>query len=232
MKILKLLLSALFILPFSCFSQDSAAVHQKKFNHEIGFNTINLLRQIVVFNTDNTDQLPFDVFYNLYYKNRHGLRFGLGILASRTETEISGQKNPRVTTLRNMNYRVGYSYNFARYQKVTLNAFADFLSKNQELQTTTTTTIQVLPNPRITQTIESTQSTVGAGGQIGVGVKYDIYRQLSLYIEVPLSLMAETSTVSDLVKETGVPDQLSTQTSRTTGTKIALPTSVYLVLRF
>lgn len=193
---------------------------------------MTLLRQVVVFNPGTAEQLPFDIFYNLYFKDQYNLRLGLGVLASKTETEIEGQRDPRITTAQNLNYRIGLSYNFAKFNRVTLNAFADFLSKNQKLETTTTTTLQVFPNPKTTQTIESSEKLSGAGAQVGVGVKVNVYRQLSLYIEVPVSFMSETSTTYDLLRESGMPDLVEKSSSTTNGIKIVLPTTVYLVLRF
>jgi hypothetical protein len=229
MRQLKLLFLFLLVCG-SIHSQDSTKT--RLFNHEIGFNSVSLLRQLVFFNPGTAEQLPFDLFYNLYFKDKYGLRFGAGILSNYTETEIEGQNSPRTTISDHKNFRAGFSMNFAKYGRVTLNAFADFVIRNEEVSTAVTSTMQTFPNPITTQTVKSSLLTSGAGGQAGVGVKFNIYRQLSLYAEVPISIMVVTTTQEDLIQETGVPDESSKTISRTSGTKIALPTTIYLVLRF
>src|SRR5437764_155821 len=54
----------------------------KAVNQEIGFNVISLLTQLTIFTSTNVTQLPFDVFYNIYVKDRVGLRFGTGFIST------------------------------------------------------------------------------------------------------------------------------------------------------
>lgn len=54
----------------------------KLLNHEVGFNAVALLQQLRIF-TVTPGQQPYDLFYNLYYKDKVGLRLGAGIMARR-----------------------------------------------------------------------------------------------------------------------------------------------------
>lgn len=210
-------------------AQDST----KLINQEIGFNTVSLVKQMISNDPGNTlDQLPYLVFYNLYFKNMIGLRVGLGMSTLKTETEIEGQSFPRTTNARSFDLRTGVSYNFVRHNRVTLNAFADYLIQNASSETVNTFTNQVFPNPvQKTTTITSDRSR-GLGAQIGVGVKYNLHKHLSIYAEVPLTFMATTFTSDVEISQTGEPTEKTKNTTKDSGTRITIPTTIYLVLRF
>src|SRR5689334_3733147 len=75
----------------------------RRFSHEFGVNAGSLLQQIKIF-TVTPGGLPYDLFYNLYYKNKLGIRAGLGILTVENNTQVEGQNTPRTVIEKKNNY--------------------------------------------------------------------------------------------------------------------------------
>ena len=153
MKI-KFLIPVLLIC-FNLYSQDSTKV--KLLNHEIGFNTISLIKQMVSNNPSSTlPQLPYAVFYNVYYKNLIGLRLGLGLTSNTIETKVSGQNDNKITKNTSQDVRLGLSYNFIRTKRFVANVFGDYVYNKNVISSTNTSTVQVFPdlytdNPSLTK---------------------------------------------------------------------------------
>jgi hypothetical protein len=227
-------LKNIFMIGASVFSLSvNAQDSTKAINHEIGFNTVSLIKQLVSNNpTSSLPQLPYSIFYNLYFKDRLGIRTGLGLNTRNETVEIEGQKDPRITKGMDLDLRLGVSNNFLKRNRLTLNAFADLLYSSSGAETVNTHTVQNFGDPvqEIHTTTSDSQS--GMGAQVGVGVKYDIVRNLAIYLEVPLSYMSETLNTNVVIKEIGLPDNKSNTKFTNTRTTLFLPTTVYLVLRF
>ena len=229
MKKLKLLLCLFFIANLSLFGQDST----KLIRHEFGFNTVSLVKQLFSNNPTNTlEQLPYDIYYNFYFNPTIDMRVGLGFRNITTSTEIEGQSDPRKTTDQNFNLRLGIGNDFVRYKSLTLNAFADVLYKSATLASANTTTTQGFPNP--VSIIKTTTSDVtrGVGIQAGLGAKYNLIKNLSIYIEVPLGFMYDRTASTVTYEESGQAASSSTNKSSRSNAHISLPTTLYLVLRF
>lgn len=224
-----------FLIPFLSFaitlySQDSLKV--KMVNHEIGFNTVALVKQLVSNNPSSTlPQLPYALFYNLYYKNSVGLRVGFGLTSSRTETKITGQAENRITTNSSQDYRLGFSYNFIKTRRLTANVFGDYIYSKNLISSSNTSTVQVFPDPVSTLKVESLDKTVGNGSEVGVGLKYNILKHLSVYTEVPVVFLAKKTRSETKINDSGVIDKTSTSVSINT-LQVILPTTIYLVLTF
>lgn len=209
-------------------AQDSTRL----FNHEIGFNTVSLIKQAISNAPTNTlTTLPYDFFYNLYYKNKVGIRAGIGVKVTNTETQIDGQKYPRITKKKDIDYRVGLSWNFASYKRVTFNAYVDYVSADHTTETSNTSTVQTFPNPIQRITTETTDFTRAQGGEVGVGLKYNIYRNLSLYVEMPMVYTQQWTASRVTINDSG-DEESSTNTSWTSSTQLIVPTTIYMVLRF
>lgn len=230
MKNLKLFIALLIFSPFLTKAQDSTRI----FNHEIGFNTVSLVKQLISNNPSSTlTQLPYDLFYNLYYKDKFGFRAGLGLATTKTETSIQGQATPRNDNDINYSMRFGLSYNFVKSRRLTLNTFADFLiGRSEQKSVNTQTTVPQFGDPVSTITTTSDDLLKSTGAQVGIGVKYNIYRHLSLYIEVPVSIMLNKNTQTLTIADPNAETVTTTSTIKSTVTKISIPTTVYLVLRF
>jgi hypothetical protein len=223
-----IVISGLFFLSLFVKAQDSTRI----LTHEIGFNTVSLIKQILSNSPATTvPQLPYDFFYNMYYKDKIGLRLGAGIATTYTETVITGQNIPRTTSTSNLQLRTGLSYNFVNTKRLTLNGFTDYLLENISRETANTTTAQAFPNPVQKITTETSDKTKGSGFQFGVGIKYNIHKHLSVYAEAPFSFMAETTTSDVKINDTGTIEETNS-TIKTSGTRFFVPTTVYLVLRF
>ena len=212
------------------YSHDSTKV--KMFNHEIGFNTVSLIKQLVSNNPTSTlPQLPYAVYYNLYYKNTIGIRLGLGLNTQTTETAITGQVDNRITRNRTQDYRVGLSYNFIKGRRFKANVFGDYIRNQTLMSTANTSTVQSFPDPVSTITVESLDKTIGNGAEAGVGLQYNILRHLSVYIEVPLVFMSKQTLTETTINDSGVTDKTSSLIN-SKNFQIILPTTVYLVLKF
>jgi len=176
------------------------------------------------------DQLPYAFLYNCYYK-RVGIRTGLGLNSSETQTEIEGQALPRVTNVKNTHWRLGLTYQLVNYKRVSVNGFVDYIYQKEGLESSTTTTIQTFPNPVTTRTVKSVDMSNGKGLQGGFGVMLHFNKHLSLYTEAPLTWLVEDRRVEDLVRESGEDDISTSSHTYTSGIKIALPVTIYLVFR-
>lgn len=216
------------LVTLSVNSQDSTKI----ITQEVGFNTVLLVKQLVSNNpTSVLPQLPYAVFYNIYFKDLVGARIGFGYSKFYSETDIEGQPTPRTLDQINMNLRVGASYNFVRSRRITCNVFADYVTSKSSVESANTSTIQSFPNPIETLTVKSLDETLGKGAQVGVGVKYNLYKNLSIYTEIPFTYLSQKIRSELLIINSGVGD-LTTSSSKATTTNFTLPTTVYLVLRF
>ncbi len=229
MKKLTLLFTLLFQLSATLFAQDT----NKVIRHEVGFNTVSLIKQLISNNPSNTlEQLPYDIYYNFYFNSKSALRIGLGVQNTNTSTEIEGQTEPRTTGEVAFNLRMGLGKDIVSYKHLSLNAFADVLFKNSSLNTVNTSTSQNFPNPVLTTKTTSSDITTGFGAQVGLGVKYNLLKHLAVYIEVPMTYMAESMKSELTFEEEGSSAVSSSNKTFSTNLQISLPTTIYLVLRF
>ncbi len=210
-------------------SQDTT----KKITHEIGFNTVSLIKQVISNNPSETlGQLPYDIFYNVYFHNKFGIRFGMGIDNRHSKVEIEGQKEPRTTSGNILHLRGGVSNNFISNRRLTLNVFGDLLYSQDNSTTVNTHTVQNFGDPVEEIQTTTTDDAVGIGAQVGVGVKFSLLKNLALYAEVPLTFMSTKVESSVVIRQPFVPENNSKSQSTNTATSIFLPTTVYLVLMF
>jgi opacity protein-like surface antigen len=225
----KILTITLLLIVSLSKSQDTTKIY----HNEIGFNTVSLIKQLISNSPSSTlDQLPYLIFYNYSVNRTFGVRVGLGGNISKISTPIDGQVDPRVTNTSNINARVGFFANYAHYNRVTLNAFADYLYGGGKLTSSNTFTVQEFPDPVSTQKVESSVKSSGMGFQVGTGIKYNVYKNLSLYIELPISFLKSKTTAQDEIYKNGFLTQFTTSSSKSTDLKITVPTTLYLVLRF
>jgi hypothetical protein len=221
----------LFLIPALLKSQDTTS--KKVISHEIGFNTVSLIKQVISNDPGNTlTQSPYDFVYNLMFHEKIGIRVGLGVNNSRVETDIEGQFEPRITNRTGLNGRIGGTYNILKQNRVTLNAFADFLYSNSSVETVNTTTMSVFPNPVLKITTTTEDKVSGMGGQVGVGVKYSFHKHLALYAEFPFSVVKENIKSEVIISEQGAPDDKSASTSSVSSMQFILPATIYLILNF
>ncbi len=209
-------------------SQDSTQT--RLLNHEIGFNAVGLLGQFRFF-TPLPDQSPFLIFYNVYYKDLIGLRFGAGISQKNSHAQI-GEYKPTIYNSNRADLRTGVSYNFAKSKRVTLNGFADFVyADNNQKSVTTSTVFGQGGQPRESTKTNQTTS-IGTGAQAGVGVKINIHKILCLYAELPVTHMTYKTTTNYTTATDGQETLETKSVQRNSSVSIFLPTTVYLVLSF
>lgn len=229
MKKIQHVIITLFLFCSSLLAQDSTKI----INQEVGFNTVLLIKQLISNNPSSTlDQLPYSIFYNIYFKDLIGIRVGLGFSTSKDESSIEGQNTPRTTNTNELDLRTGISYNFVRSKRITLNVFADNLIQQGKTETVNTSTTQAFPNPVQKITTTTSDKISGSGFQLGVGVKYNLYKHLSIYAEIPIGFMTTTTTSDVTVSELGQATQTTSNSDKNSQSKITIPTTIYLVLRF
>jgi hypothetical protein len=118
-----------------------------------------------------------------------------------------------------------------RTKRLTFNCFVDYaFGKNNEY-TSSTSTVQTFPNPVETTITETSDETKTWLVQAGIGIKYNITKHLSVYTEVPYALISDKTTSGVNITDDGTLTT-SNSTSSSLRSKIYLPTTVYLVLRF
>ena len=133
----RILLASILCVCFNLYSQDSVKV--KLLNHEIGFNTVSLIKQMVSNNPSSTlPQLPYALYYNLYYKNLVGVRVGIGLTSNTTETKIEGQSDHKVTKNSSQDFRIGLSYNFIKTKRFVSNIFGDYVYSQNKISSVNT----------------------------------------------------------------------------------------------
>jgi hypothetical protein len=224
-----LLLFFLFSLPL-LNAQDSAKT--KLLHHEAGLNVVTLVKQMVSNGSAaSLTLLPYDFFYNLYYKDMVGIRLGAGASSTKSETSIEGQALPKLNYSNYYMIRTGVSYNFLATKRLAFNAFADYVIGNTTLYFANTATAQTFPNPTQTITTEATDVTATRGGQVGVGVKFNFTKNISVYTEMPYAFLSDRYSSEIKITDTGDLTVTNTNTN-TFRTKLYVPTTIYLVLRF
>ena len=213
--------------------QDSVNT-ERKLTHEIGFNSVLLIKQLISNNPSNTlDQLPYQLIYTMgFNESRYGLRAWIGLDQLYTETMIDGQTEPRKTNALQLDGRLGVNYNFLKAGNWTGNFFADGVFSKSDLKSVTVTEF---PFGDIQE--ETFERDVnGVGGQIGVGLKYSLHKNVALYVEVPIQVIAEQSRETDSVKFIQGNQVISetTNISKSDGvsTTIFLPTTLFLTITF
>jgi hypothetical protein len=227
MKKIKTLVALLFIAT-SIIAQDSTKV----ISHEIGFNTVRILSQLSFLKSSEVAQLPYDVFYNIYFKKKVGIRLGAGSTSTYNEIGVNKQQYPRINKSNNINLRVGIGYNFSANSIITLNAFSDFIYERINQESVISTTVQTFPNPVVTRYEKNSNVITGLGFRVGAGINCKIYKQLSLYFEVPFTFVREKADTNFLIKETGAENFETKTSSRYFNSFFTLPATVYLVLKF
>ncbi|MBY0375122.1 MAG: hypothetical protein K2Q23_14085 [Bryobacteraceae bacterium] len=210
------------------FSQDSTKI----LSHEVGFNTVSLIKLVLSnSNLNSSQQLPYLLFYNIAYKNMFGIRTGFGVNNSTVESSVSGQVDNRESIINNFNMRIGGFYVPVNTKKITANLFADFIYGKTKAQTLTTTTVQSFPNPLSTTKTDINDVTKQFGAEVGVGVKFNFYKNLSLYTEVPVVFSKSTATSIVNITQDGISDKTTTNSSLK-NINIIVPATLYLILNF
>jgi hypothetical protein len=212
--------------------QTQDPISQKRITHELGFNSVLLIKQIISNNPATTlPQLPYQVIYTMHFNNKFGIRAGLGINQSRTETTISGLTGPRVTKTISGAYRFGVNRNFLNFKKITCNAFADMTFTHANITTDTESSSGTFSS----KTSISSKS-MSVGPEIGFGIKYSFNKHIALYTEIPLQVTYNQShdseTQSSFSNGTLVNTTSTISDSKGYSTRIFLPTTLFLNILF
>jgi hypothetical protein len=232
---MKKVLAIICLLSFGFTRAQDSLV--KKFKHEVGFNTVLLIKQLISNNansaTSTLPQLPYQLIYTMHYKDLYGFRLGVGFTSTESESIITGQPKPKVTTTSSGAYRAGLNYNFVRYGKITSNCFLDGIYERNSLKTITSTTVPAGPFGGTAENVVETQEvTSGSGISIGLGLKYSFNKHISVYTEIPVQMKNLYTSAKESDTTAGI-ENFTTSTSANERTvRIILPTTIFLTISF
>lgn len=220
-------LSILFAF-FTTRSQDSTSTFPR---HEFGFNSVWLVKNLTGSTTDMSDQ-PYVIFYNYYFHPKLNARFGFGGANQNSDTKGTTLVGRNEQLYRSVNARLGASYSLLTTSKLTINLFADGVYYHTLEQTMETSTVQANASPGIERTLLSTYKQNSIGGQAGMGVKYNLLKNLSLYAEIPVTWVYVTSLNESTLRVTDEEDVVQNTKTKGYSSWVLPPTTIYLVLRF
>jgi hypothetical protein len=225
------ILLTLFV-PMFISAQDTIIPEDQK-KHEVGFNTVSLIKQIISNNPSATlTQSPYQVIYTLHMPSGCGMRFGFGMTLNNTKTTVEGLSSPRETVTMNFATRIGYNRNFLHYGRLTANFFIDGTHDYSDLKTETVTDFG--GGQSLTDKLSLYSQSFGA--QTGFGVKFRVNRHIFLYTEVPFQVKMTMGKETDeqIFINPGGFSSTTTTISESTGfsARFFLPTTVYLTVLF
>lgn len=229
-------LSILILIVSSAIVKAQDSIQTKKISHEIGFNSVLLIKQLISNNPSATlEQLPYQVIYSLHINGKYSLRLGLGASQSKIETKIQGLSQPRKTNTMSGAYRLGFGKNFVNYKKFICNAFGDITFDHSNITTNTTTSSGSFPTPTdINQELKNVSQSKGL--EIGFGVKYQFNKHIALYTEVPLqskqTIIEETDHTTSFQNGTIVDSKNTITSSKGSSIKLILPTTLFFMISF
>jgi hypothetical protein len=231
---MKKMLAVICLFSFSLKAQDSLV---KKFTHEVGFNTILLIKQLISNNanssTSTLPQLPYQLIYTMHYKSLLGVRLGAGFTSTESESIITGQPKPKVTNTSSGAYRLGLNYNFIRYNKFTSNCFVDGIYERNSLKTVTSTTVPAGPFGGTAENIVETQEVTSGGGiSVGLGLKYSFNKHISVYTETPVQIKNLYTSAKESDTTAGVENSTTSTSANERTVRIILPTTIFLTISF
>lgn len=224
---------SVFLIASSTFSQAQDSISHKKIEHELGFNSVLLIKQVISNNPGSSlPQLPYQVIYTMNFNGKYGIRAGLGFDQSSTETQIQGLSSPRVTKIMSGAYRLGVNNNFLTFKKLTGNAFADLTLE----QNSTTTETETGSGSSFSTREKISNHSLSSGLEIGFGVKYSFNKHIALYTEIPLQFAFTKTSETDqqtVTNNGSVIDMHTTvSSSKGTATRIFIPTTLFLNILF
>lgn len=238
MRLKHLFFISLFVSCFFIKAQEARDSSSNKIKHDLGFNTVLLIKQVISNSPTNLNVMqPYQVIYTAHI-SKIGVRAGLGIGQSKTETSITGQTTPRTTNFIDLAGRLGANYNFLTNKRITCNAFVDGVYQNSKLKTVNTNTFTTgggFGGTQVsTQVFTSENKSSAVGGQVGFGIRYSVAKHLALYAEVPLQVTTVSGSESSSTTLNGVLQGNSIVSSSTKGinTQVFLPTTLYLLITF
>lgn len=225
---MKLIVALLLVLAgYRAGAQDSL----KTVSHELGMNVGSLLQQVKIFTVTPGGQ-PYDLFYNIYLRNKYGLRAGLGILTVESNTQIEGQNTPRTDIANKTNFRLGASCYVLHSKWVDLNFFVDGFLQDEELTSVNTTTVQEFPNPVVNRTTYISDRANGGGVQGGAGLRVNITKHLAFYFETAIVYSKLSHVTEDRIIETAKDEKHSKSLTTEKGARIDPPNTFYLMIKF
>jgi hypothetical protein len=224
----------LVAIAFSSFLKAQDSTNASKLKHDLGFNSVLLIKQLISNSPSNVStMLPYQVIYTMHLPNKIGVRLGLGIQNSKSQTSVSGQFAPRTTNVSNLSTRVGANYNFLQHKQFTCNAFVDGVYQNSKTRTVNTTTFTSGFGQTSTEVVTTENISSSIGGQFGFGIKYNFAKHLGLYIETPLQFTTTQAKATFEETLNGFPQSNSTIDKTTaSNVQIFLPTTLFLLITF
>lgn len=227
---------SLLILLSGCalvsFAQNAENASEKKFNHYVGVQINELIRQVFNFNnsTSSTAVNPYLLTYSFNHtKTGLGGRLGIGY-SYRSFTDDNGV-NLRTSDINDMALRVGVEKAFTLSEKWNVGIGADFLyNLDKDLTRSTITSFDT------TVTITDTRVSSIGGGAMG-WLRYSFSPRLSIGTEASFYYVTGNQKSDMTITRKSFGQQQWTTTATKTSNDISegvfrLPVAIYLLVRF
>lgn len=228
------------VLSLNCFAQ-SDTMHEKKFNHYVGFQANLLLKQLFNFsNTNTVINNPYLLVYSIAFADcGWGAHAGIGYTYKKTLDK--GAPVGRESKTNDFFYRIGAEKRFSIGKRFSGTASLDFTASNQldkTLSKSVTSTGSVIDSS--TTTVTGRTSSIGGGPRVFLG--YQITERLILATEATMYYSAQKQKQNILVIDIQTDlfnniDPVTTASNLNTETDVygfsfTVPVSLFLIVKF
>jgi len=233
--------AACLLASVSTFAVEGFPTDTKKFNHYIGFQVNELLKQIINLNNSNTAvDNPYIVTYSInMLKNNWGLHAGFGFNYNKkidTESQIN-----RETRVNDLSWRVGIIKRFKISNRFEVGTALDFIA-SRNIDKTVTVTVTANGSQKDSTVTTVTSKATGIGGGPQVSLAFHITDHLLVGTEASLYFFSEKQKKNILNVNTTIDvfnnnDKTITTSNLNTGTDtddftINLPVAIFLIVKF
>jgi hypothetical protein len=209
----------LVTMPLKALCQEAEA--PAKYTNQIGVNTTFFFKQFLNFSDNNTIAVsPYVLTYKLISPRNHAFRMAVGgIYSNKTETFKNTGQLPRKTNAYSLDFSAGYEYRIPLSERWLCFTGADAITDLASSKVVATD-----PSDEVTTITQTTEY----GGDLLVGIQFNISKRISLFTETSVQFTNSKSTFE--AKFLNNPGFNSKQVTRETSVNFVLPTSLFLAI--
>ena len=238
----KLIVSAFCTVAFivQCQAQTDSVIVKKKYNHYVGVQANELMRQLFNFSENNTEiDNPYFLVYSISKSNGWGAHAGFGYEYDRTVDKLVPIN--RETKVEKFDYRVGVEKKFMLGRRFEGGVSLDFAGSH-ELDKTTNVTVVNLGSQVDSSVSTVTDKVTIFGGGPQFSLSYHITEKILLGTEATMYFLKGKkkenvrvfNTVIDLFNNTVISSNTSNFNSETDTDSFerAIPVTLFLIVKF
>lgn len=209
----------LVTMPLKALCQEAEV--PAKYTNQIGINTTFFFKQFLNFSDNNTIAVsPYVLTYKLISPRNHSFRMAVGgIYSNKTETFENTGQLPRKTNAYSLDFSAGYEYRIPLSDRWLCFTGADAITDLASSKVVATD-----PSDEVTTITQTTEY----GGDLLVGIQFNISKRISLFTETSVQFTNSKSTFE--AKFLNNPGFNSKQVTRETSVNFVLPTSLFLAI--